>query len=436
MDKKISDILEIIIPTYNRANSLKKTLESLLCELSPVKDVCITVLDNCSTDNTQDIVQDLLSSHNNLLYIRNNRNVGVANLAKVFERASKKYVWAVCDNDNIDFSCWDDVAYGLYNDYDAIFTQCAEDDIADIFCRATFLPACIYKTSNIDFTVMSNIYDASSTLFPHMALFASLLNEKKSIFIPTIEKPIISVNMQNLSISSPVQFVYLRGMDIHKVPNSRKYIYWTIGYYRVSEYVLDKKLRLKILSGLKQFQKSSWHWFYYVIFNNRFIYDNYLYNYFTLFRFMNFKMFLKFAIVFIFTYIRYPYIRCNYNKYPLRERWLKYFSYTNEQKYINKLAKKYKNKKVILYGAGFILNLLFEKYDLSKLNIVAIADKKFDGSQIFNGYRTISPSAINSLDADVVIFSMYPYKFLIEKNILKLDKKYDSLVKRTFFNFY
>ena len=143
-------------------------------------------------------------------------------------------------------------------------------------------------------------------------------------------------------------------MDIEKVPESRRCLYWTIGYYRVSEYVLDKKMRLKILNGLKQFEKNSLHWLYYVVFTNRFIYHNYWYNYFVLFRFMNLIMFFKFLLAFICVYVRYPYTKYNFFKYPLREHWLNYFAYTNEQKYIDKLVRKYKNKKVILYKASTI----------------------------------------------------------------------------------
>ena len=38
----------------------------------------------------------------------------------------------------------------------------------------------------------------------------------------------------------------------------------------------------------------------------------------------------------------------------------------------------YKNKKIVLYGAGQFCNCVFENYDLSKLNIIAIADARFE----------------------------------------------------------
>ncbi len=45
------------------------------------------------------------------------------------------------------------------------------------------------------------------------------------------------------------------------------------------------------------------------------------------------------------------------------------------QKKIDKYTKKYKGKKVVIYGAGKLSDYIFQNYDLSKLNIVAVADK-------------------------------------------------------------
>ena len=46
----IEDKIEIMIPTYNRANYLNDTLNALLN--SPFKNCRITVRDNASLDNT------------------------------------------------------------------------------------------------------------------------------------------------------------------------------------------------------------------------------------------------------------------------------------------------------------------------------------------------------------------------------------------------
>ena len=53
--------LSIVIPTYNRAESLKKTLSSLAkAEIPPNFDVEITVVDNNSTDGTRAVVEEMI----------------------------------------------------------------------------------------------------------------------------------------------------------------------------------------------------------------------------------------------------------------------------------------------------------------------------------------------------------------------------------------
>lgn len=56
--------LDIIIPTYNRADMLPHTLESLLTSKVPAGlDVMITVVDNNSTDSTRQVVDEWSSRH-------------------------------------------------------------------------------------------------------------------------------------------------------------------------------------------------------------------------------------------------------------------------------------------------------------------------------------------------------------------------------------
>lgn len=89
----------------------------------------------------------------------------------------------------------------------------------------------------------------------------------------------------------------------------------------------------------------------------------------------------------------------------------------NAQKQIDKLSKKLKNKKVVIYGAGDFAKVLFENYDLSKFNILAVSDKKFEKDKShFFGYKTISPEELKTFDCDVVLIANYDTSHFI--NIL------------------
>lgn len=55
----ISRALSIIIPTFNRASTLRRTVQALLCQDSGAQDCEIIVVDDGSSDNTFQVVSDL-----------------------------------------------------------------------------------------------------------------------------------------------------------------------------------------------------------------------------------------------------------------------------------------------------------------------------------------------------------------------------------------
>lgn len=74
------------------------------------------------------------------------------------------------------------------------------------------------------------------------------------------------------------------------------------------------------------------------------------------------------------------------------------------KKQIDKLVKKYRNKKIILYGAGEFLRVIMEIDDLSRLNIVGISDSKFEAQKAsnFTKYPAIAPSELKNYDFDCI----------------------------------
>jgi len=98
-------LLTIAIPTYNRAALLDKQLAWLATAIKGFESECeIIISDNCSTDNTPEIVKKWQSTFSNTLFIanRNRENIGLMpNLAFCIQAAGSKYVWTVGDNDPI-----------------------------------------------------------------------------------------------------------------------------------------------------------------------------------------------------------------------------------------------------------------------------------------------------------------------------------------------
>ena len=81
-------LLSICIPTRNRADVLVKCLDSIVNNPAFNEDVEVVVSDNCSEDNTQELVRSYTDRFENVKYFRNDSNIGVCrNLEHVLDVA-------------------------------------------------------------------------------------------------------------------------------------------------------------------------------------------------------------------------------------------------------------------------------------------------------------------------------------------------------------
>lgn len=81
--------VSVCIPVYNGSDYIAESIESVLAQT--FTDFHLTVCDNCSTDNTEEIVRSFSDSR--LTYIRNAKNLGlVGNANRCLELANGKYV--------------------------------------------------------------------------------------------------------------------------------------------------------------------------------------------------------------------------------------------------------------------------------------------------------------------------------------------------------
>ncbi len=82
-------ILSICIPTFNRAEYLKKSLDSLVCQ-EPIEseEIEIVISDNCSTDETNMIGMQYSKEFSNIKYFRNDTNYGIINGVKAISRGT------------------------------------------------------------------------------------------------------------------------------------------------------------------------------------------------------------------------------------------------------------------------------------------------------------------------------------------------------------
>lgn len=234
----LNDKLEIFLVTYNRRKDLKRTLDSLLAESSPIRTLDVTILDNKSTDGTSELIKEYCAKYPNLKHIRHNRNIGGnANMAGAFENTTREYIWILCDNDFYCWDSWEEVEQAIEEKADGIFVSTfnwPDVDIAHAFVQATFIPGIIYKTSNIDDNVMDNIEYNISNQFPHSALFSKLVNENKNIKYVSKDIVIIGPNESNAAC---------RGNNREELHPIRRDFNWYAGYATTLLFINDKNLR-------------------------------------------------------------------------------------------------------------------------------------------------------------------------------------------------
>ncbi|WP_448105300.1 glycosyltransferase family 2 protein [Pedobacter panaciterrae] len=101
MASVVKPLFSIAIPTYNRCifldNCLKCIIEQIHGKDYPIE---LIVSDNCSTDNTPEVVQKYIEMGLPIKYIRNDRNKGAdINIFQCFTEASGKYVLILGDDE-------------------------------------------------------------------------------------------------------------------------------------------------------------------------------------------------------------------------------------------------------------------------------------------------------------------------------------------------
>ncbi len=96
-------VLSICIPTYNRAKYLRECLDSIVLQITPkeiFEQIEIVIADNASTDNTTQIVKEYQDKFSNIIYFRNETNIGFdRSFTKLIEKATGKYCLSLGDDD-------------------------------------------------------------------------------------------------------------------------------------------------------------------------------------------------------------------------------------------------------------------------------------------------------------------------------------------------
>lgn len=117
-------LFSICIPNYNYAHYLRETVESVLNQ--DFEDFEIVIVDNCSTDNSWELMQQLAKEDQRIRIFRNEYNIGFApNLQAASSKAKGKYINLLSADDNM--------SSGALSRYKALITDFSEDDLVFLF---------------------------------------------------------------------------------------------------------------------------------------------------------------------------------------------------------------------------------------------------------------------------------------------------------------
>jgi glycosyltransferase involved in cell wall biosynthesis len=238
--------LEILLITYNRADYLKRTLAQLL--ESTFSRCQITILDNCSTDETEIVCGEFQALFQNMKVVRHKKNIGACpNYLRAVELSNSLYTWILCDDDLFDFTdCADVVAAVEAESYDLISlcdassvngfpeqvdwkrgsATTSRDFIKDFrrFWMCAFVPSLIFRTELFDSVCLAKGYLNAVNLYPHFEFLKRLAQKDFSIY------------------SSKKKIVY---RDPHD--NAPSGLYWAASWANSCSTIEDRKLRRLVM---------------------------------------------------------------------------------------------------------------------------------------------------------------------------------------------
>ena len=236
--------LEIMIITYNRSADLENTLKQLI--KSPFAKCKITVLDNCSNDNTPNICIKYQKIFSNMQIIKHEKNMGGGpNYLRAVELSKSLYTWVLCDDDNYNFcDCLDIIRALKSESFDLVIVTShfqfgwergLRTTSTELIKRGSryyhtlsFIPSIIFKTKLFNSECVIKGYGNVNNLYPHFEFINTSVNENFSIYVSKNE--IVKPGGHN-----PANFSFLM---------------WIISWMNSCSAIKDKKIRKNAIYSL------------------------------------------------------------------------------------------------------------------------------------------------------------------------------------------
>lgn len=202
-----TDLVSVIIPTYNRAHLIKRSVESVLNQT--YKNLELIIVDDGSTDNTKEIIDSI--NDNRIVYVKQKNQGACAARNKGIDTAKGKYI-AFQDSDD----AW------LLNKLEIQIQKLKENNADVVFCKVfsfgnllkreipKYFKEGFLQKETVPLGVSTGTLFGKTEIFlnnkfdiemPRLQDFELTLRIKKNYSVYCIDKPLLEYFVQEDSIS-------------------------------------------------------------------------------------------------------------------------------------------------------------------------------------------------------------------------------------------
>lgn len=165
-----SPSVSIIVPNYNHASYLRQRLDSIFNQT--YQDFEVVILDDCSTDNSKDVIEEFRNrpqiSH--VVYNETNSGSPFKQWAKGFELAQGEYIWIAESDDWAELNFLENIIPFLNSDSQIVLAFSASNWVYSDHIEKVFLRSHNFLMNGTDFIKSrmicgNSIHNASAVVF-------------------------------------------------------------------------------------------------------------------------------------------------------------------------------------------------------------------------------------------------------------------------------
>ena len=245
MENKKEELVSIIMPAYNCGDFIGITLDSVINQ--SYKNWEVIVVDDCSTDNTADVVQEYIKNDNRIKYHKLEKNSGAAVARnKAVDLAAGKYM-AFLDSDDVWFpeKLTKQIGFMEENDYGFTCTSYTKIDEQGEYLNRTIIAQPrrdydgVLKTCPGNSTVIYNAEKLGKFKIPDIkkrndyVMWLQVIKKEKYLY--GIEEPLGSHRIRTEGISSNKKSlvgyhwkVYREIENLSLLKSSYLIVYWIL----------------------------------------------------------------------------------------------------------------------------------------------------------------------------------------------------------------